>query len=429
MDNKHSLFAGAGKAVIDVASCLPLDGFTEVHDDLHIRALVLESDKKIVIVSVEITSMFGDTQKKMLDIIAEITGAERDNIWLTLTHCFACPHIWPSPKPGETERPRPGHKPRSAEEIARCDALAEAYFDALHRALSAAEKSKVPAALGYGKGKCAVAASRNMLTADGWWMGTDDEEACDHSLHVLRIDSVDGKAIAAMYVYGVRSCVTSRITLPEGGMMVSSDLGGNACSYIEAEMDEGFTAVFLCGPCGDQEPRYKACYDSVDRLGNIKKVDMGMAGYALLEAQAARLGDELIKTYSRIEKLADVAEIPSDRLDLVCATKKMNRDLGSQKPLKECSFEPEGEKRLTVYGLRLDDMELCGVQPEINGVTALQIGCAVATMVNGGDKCMPEAEAYEDLKYQCQNSPFMPGGAEKLRDAAIELMKDLKEGK
>lgn len=429
MDKKHYLYAGTGKAAIDVAPCLPLDGFTSVHDDLHIRALILESDKKTVIVSVEITSMFPGTQKKMLDIISARTGVEEENIWLTLTHSFACPHIWPSPKPGELEKPRPGHKPRSADEIARCEALGEAYFAALSNALAEAEKNMTPAILGCGKGKCAVAASRNMRTSEGWWMGTDDEEPCDQSLHVLRIDSLEGKAVAAMFVYGVRSCVTSRIRAEDGGMMVSSDLCGNACTYLEKAMGKDFTALFLCGPCGDQEPRYKACYDALDASGAVKKMDMGMAGYALLDAQAARLGDAVLKTYTRIEKLGDIDAIPTGKRDVSCATKKMNRDLSSQKPLKECCFEPDGEKMLSVYGMRLGDMEMVGVQPEISGITATQIGCAVATMVNGGDKCMPEAEAYEELKYQCQNSPFMPGGAEKLKDTALELMMGLKEGK
>ena len=429
MNNKHYLYAGAGKAVIDMAPCLPLDGFTSVRDELHIRALILESDRKIVIVSVEITSMFEDTRRKMMDIIREVTGAEGENVWLTLSHCFACPHIWPSPKPGETERPRPGHKARTADEIARCEALAEAYFAALRQALEEAESSLAPALLGYGKGNCAVAASRNMLTPEGWWMGTDDGEPCDHSLHLLRVDSVEGKAVAAMFVYGVRSCVTSRIKTPDGGMAVSSDLGGNACNYLEEAFGGDFTALFLCGACGDQEPRYKACYDSLDRFGNIKKVDMGMAGYALLEAQSVRLAEETLKTWRDISALADVPCIPSGRQDLTCATKKMNRDLSRQKPLRNAVFEPDGEKKLSVYGLLLGDMELVGVQPEIDGITALQIGGAVATMVNGGDKCMPEAGAYEELKYQCQNSPFMPGSAEKLRDAAAQLMRGLKEGK
>ncbi len=429
MNTEHSLFAGAGKAAIEVAPCLPLDGFTCVHDDLHIRALILKSDKKIVIVSVEITSMFDDTQSEMLGIIREVTGAEGENVWLTLSHSFACPHIWPSPKPGEAERPRPGHKPRTADEIARCDALAQAYFAALRHALEQAEKNLAPAVLGYGLGKCAVSASRNMLTPEGWWMGTDDGEPCDKRVHVLRVDALDGKPVSALFVYGVRSCVTSRVKGPDGGMMVSSDLCGNACSYLEKELGEDFTALFLCGPCGDQEPRYKACYDSLDRHGHIKKVDLGMAGFALLEAQAARLGDETLKTWRNISSLEDAAKLPSGKLEFACATKKMDRDMSKQKPLKACEFEREGEKTLSVYGLILGDMTLVGVQPEINGATALEIGGAVAAMVNGGDKCMPEAEAYEELKYQCQNSPFMPGSAEKLRDAARELMRGLKEGK
>ena len=62
MEKVHYLRAGAGRAEVDIAPCLPLDGFTSVHDAPNVRALVLQSDKRFVIVSVEITSIFPFTR-------------------------------------------------------------------------------------------------------------------------------------------------------------------------------------------------------------------------------------------------------------------------------------------------------------------------------------------------------------------------------
>lgn len=102
------------------------------------------------------------------------------------------------------------------------------------------------------------------------------------------------------------------------------------------------------------------------------------------------------------------------------------------KPTREAVFQPAGEKTLTVYALRLGVMNLIGVQPEIDSVTSMQLAQAVdgeisaaVIQVNGGEKCMPERTAYEQVKYQSLNSPFQAGCAEIMRDTAIGLLRDL----
>lgn len=117
-----------------------------------------------------------------------------------------------------------------------------------------------------------------------------------------------------------------------------------------------------------------------------------------------------------------------------CAAKRMNRDLQAQRPTRTADFTTDGEKETRIHVLRLGSFVMVGVQPEISGVTARQIAdalpgdnVAVCVMVNGVDKCMPEREAYELAQYPCINSPYMPGGAEKLRDAAVELANQSKE--
>lgn len=435
MGKENQLFAGAGKAVINIdSSCLPADGFTAVHDELHIRALVLKSNITAVIVSVELTSMFEETQALMMQKICQICGVEPENVWLTLTHSFAGPHIWPQPKPGEADIPRPGHKARTPEEIARNATLQVKYLEALEKACTDAVSSLQSAKLGFSLGECAVAASRNILTPEGWWMGTDSDEPCDKRLSLVRIDGSRGEPIAAMFVYGVRSCVASRIAGSDGGMQVSSDLCGSACNYLEKEFGGEFTALFLCGPAGDQEPQLKGDYDELDKNGALRHVNLGEAAFALLDAQGARLGADALKLWRNAGELSCDVQLKMGSDECVCATKRMNRDLRSQKPAHSFEFEPDGEKTLTAYALIIGGFTLVGLQPEMNGVTVCEIrkqlegeNVAVAIMVNGGDKCMPHAEAYENFKYQSQNSPFMPNQAEKLRDTAVGLVKRLKE--
>lgn len=435
MEKLHSLRAGAGRAEVDIVPCLPLDRFTTVHDAPNVRAVVLERDKRVVIVSAEITSIFPETQKQMVDRVCTLAGAERENVWFTVTHSFGSPHIWPSPPPGETERPRPGHPPRSQDEIERCDALGKAYMSALEIAVSTAVKTMRDAVIGAGRGGCAVNISRNVLTPDGWWLGADSEGHCDRSLNVLRIDGTDGTNIAALYVYGVRSCVAEHAKGPDGGNVVTTDLAGCASRLLESEFGDGFTALFLCGAAGDQEPILKGCIEIPDKNGVLHKTDVGDGAFTLLEAQGRLLASETLKVWSGITELGDAECLGVSSMDCVFETKRMNRDLRSLRPTRELKCEKDGEKRLTVYGMRLGRFFLVGVQPELGGVTTEEIAeafpdqlTATAIMVNGCEKCMPELDAYKEVKYQCQNSPFMPGSAEKLRDTAISLITILRKG-
>lgn len=430
----HHLRAGAATAEIVLdQDCFPQDGFAGVHDPLHVRVLILESGIKAVIVSVELTTLPEMVLTLFRQTVCDYTGAEADHVWITATHSFAGPHIWPSPQPGEADIPQPGHPPRTWDEIQRCGELREACLSALRTAVLTAERGLREAVAGSGKGACTVNASRNIKTHEGWWVGTDSEEFCDHSLTVLRIDGMDGSAIAALFVYGVRSCVVSQVKNETGEQLISSDLCGAASHALEQEFGGGFVALFLCGPTGDQEPQLKGCYNELDRFGSLRRVELGYAtAFALLEAQGARLAAEVRKVWKGINVLEDILALEMKHEDCICQTKKMIRDMSLLRPQKSCVFEAVGEEQLTVYALGVGDFYLAGVQPEINGATARDVAAAfprknaaVAIMVNGSGKCMPEEESYRLCKFQSQNSPFMPGSAEVMRDTAVELLKKL----
>lgn len=431
MKSEHALRAGAGTAVVEIGGdILPIEGFTSVRDPLHARVLILESGIRTVIASVEITSLFDLVLETMLQRLCALTGAARENVWLTTTHSFGSPHLWPAPDPkGEK---RPGHRVLTQEEAARCARLEQAYLKALEQAAQAAASRMRGAVIGAGRGFCTVNASRNMETRDGWWLGTDSEEPCDHSLTVLRVDGTDGVPIAMLYTYGVRSCVMKASKGADGGGIITSDLCGVTSMALEKEFGGGFTALFLCGAAADQEPQLKSLQTEVDKNGQPRTIDQGPIGGALLDAQAVRLTAEVLKTWRRITCHRDVGEFRSGSREYICPTKKMNQTGSFVTPTREAVFEPTGEKTLTVYALRLGVVNLIGVQPEIDSITSLRLAQAVpgeltaaVIQVNGGDKCMPERSAYEQVKYQSLNSPFQPGCAERMRDAAVELLQSI----
>lgn len=428
MNEQHGLRAGAGRAVVEITheKILPVEGFTAVHNEMHARVLVLDSNIRAVIVSLEITQIPDPIRLEILPRVCEICQVEPEHVWITTTHSFAGPHLFPPGGPA-------GGKPKTPEELERGKWLLESYQNAVERACRQAMAALRPAVAGCAAGTSAVTAGRSVLTAEGWWLGTDSEQLCDQTVSLLRVDGLDATPIAALFVYGVRSGVMHRVRGEDGGSLISSDLCGAACEFLEKEMGGDFTALFLCGAACDQEPMYKGIYNEVDKDGRLYEVNLGLRAAALLEAQGIRLGSDVLKVWSRADDLCDVPEINMAAAPFTCTT-KISGDTKSLKPVKYTTFEPAGEMNLNIFAMTIGDFALAGLQPEMGGVTSAQIRqafpdsvTAMAIMVNGNGKCMPDEEAYRLFKYQSLNTPFMPGQAEKMRDAVIELLKSIKE--
>lgn len=436
MNTQHCLRAGAGRAVIDIAGILPVEGFTAVQNDMHARVILLESKIRAAIVSLEITQIPDPVRLQMQARVSEICGVEPEHVWITTTHSFAGPHLFPAPKPGEVPRPGPGGKPRSPEDIERGGRLCENYIAALEKACHQAAASLQPAVVGVSTGVSAVTASRNIESSEGWWLGTNSAEPCDKTLSLLRVDTADGKPLAAMFVFGIRSGVMYKVRGEDGGGVVSSDLCGGACMYLEEEFGEDFTAMFLCGAACDQEPLLKGTCNELDKDGKLVEKSFGAAkASVLLDVQGIRLGCDVLQAWRSVQKLHDVPQINMGSASCMCATKVCG-ETSKLKPARGLTFEATGEMSQTVFAMTIGDFILAGMQPEMGGVISTQIRqafpddtAAMVIMVNGAGKCLPDEEAYVSCKYQSQNTPFMPGSAEKLRDTAIALLNELKERK
>ena len=99
-------------------------------------------------------------------------------------------------------------------------------------------------------------------------------------------------------------------------------------------------------------------------------------------------------------------------------------------PTKEHDYQEKGTERVDVMVLTIGDVALVGLKPELNAVTEAQLQAAspynhtlVISMVNGGQKYMPDMGSYENITWEAQSAPLMPGAAEAWVEEAASILK------
>ena len=83
--------------------------------------------------------------------------------------------------------------------------------------------------------------------------------------------------------------------------------------------------------------------------------------------------------------------------------------------------------------LTLGEIALVGLKPEVNCVTAEELAekspyerTILISMINGGQKYMPDARSYERITWESQNSMMMPGAAEAWVNRVVETLHEMR---
>ncbi|MFT4004788.1 MAG: hypothetical protein QM683_03725 [Lacrimispora sp.] len=403
--------AGAGKAEISLPqSIFPIEDYSGVHDELMARVLILESDILFVLAVLDLTSLRDYGLEELRELIGEKTGAEKEHIWICVSHTFTAPHL----RSEEALR-------RGAEDVVRKNCiLMESLKDGLRKALKQAMENLRPVSMDYGLGYCPVNVNRDVPTKEGWWLGTNWNGFSNKSLPVLRFDRQDGRTAALVYSCDVQSSVMEQSFLKDGTRLISGDLAGTASRFLEESRDGDFAALFVTGAAGDQAPILQAEKKDYHDPGG---------GFSLLHALSAALS-------SQADLAADKA-IPVTwdgsiyiKYDLCqCQGQKGFKNPKDIRPAAHYQYEPDGYRTVSIGILCLGDAAIVGLAPELSSITAEEIRSKspfpftmVFTMVNGAEKYMPEKTAYDRITYEAMNSSFAQGSAEKLADRIKELL-------
>ncbi len=419
----HPVGAGAGRSTIELPAWVyPLENFEGEHDPLGVRVLVLDDARvRMALAVVDITSLFEDTLDQVIEIIASASGAERSRVAVIPTHTFSAPHI-----PRATELLEPDGR-RKTDELRRC----------LHRAARTAAKEAArslrPAKIGFGSGFSSVNVNRDVLTANGWWLGANDAGPSDKTVGVIRIDDVSGAPIAILANYAVQSSVMNQSTGADGQRMVTADLAGAAMRHVEEQYGEETVAFFLIGAAGDQAPYLTAFRHPLDRHGNPAHADAGHAAFCLVALLGERLGAEIVRTSERIENMTSDARLAMAVETLTLPAQVAPRSLSDIEPNRTYRFRPNGNTTTVITVVQIGDIALAGVQPELSATTGAEIKrrspfrhTFVVTMMNGGAKYMADDESYDKVTYAAMNSRFARGCAEILTDHLIALLTGLR---
>lgn len=424
------LLVGAGKAQI----CLPdsifpnRENFVRILDPLYVRVVLIQAQQRMALVSLELTSMMGGIDV-LRQKVGEITGAEPEFVWITVTHTFSAPHIALAMPNGPGG---PGAPVMSEKEMQQEREAADALCHAIEVAAAQAVETLKPATMRVGLGTCDINAGRDVETRDGWWLGDGSTAYADKDLNVIVLDDENGKLIATIYNYAVQSSVLDHAAMPGGGYLISGDISGVASQQVE-HLHPGSVALFLCGAAGDQAPRKKASTSVLGPDGTLCSVELGPEGIAIKNALGQELGEAVCQTIAAATEISGEPVLVARSIHFNVPAKVMP-DRSKMKPSREFTFVPDGEKETNVDVIRLGNVAFVGVKPELSAIIGTRIRQAspfaltiTATMVNGGAKYMADQLAYQRNTYAAQNGPFAPGAAEQLQTRAIDLLKEIAE--
>ena len=413
---------GAGRARIALPEgFLPFDGFgaTGADEPLFARTVVFEDPQggRFALCSVEATSLREPMLSNSLARIREIAGVASERAWLGVTHSFSVPHV------------RTDAHVKTERELALNAAWRTAIETAVAEATRQAVAALAPAQLAYGEAACAVNANRDVERAAGWWhaaAGERGEGYSDHTVRALAATASDGGLIALVCTFDVQSSLLDQVRDADGLKVVSGDVAGTACRLVE----EGLAATEARRASGKQP----VCLFAVGAAADQMPEEGAGAGMAALPRASAALAAAIEHAAAAAEPLAP-GPVCAAAFDLQLAGQKMPTSMRDLHPTRSYERVPAPANTTSVHVSSIAGVPLVGVAPEVSSLMAARIRAAahapralVFTMINGAQKYLVEAEAYDRNTYESMNSGFARGGAETLVAAAAGAIQTLHDG-
>lgn len=420
-DRVTTLRAGAGRARIELSEeFFPLEGFSGVHDSLHVRVAILDCGARVALVSVEMTSLPKEQIASLRELVGELGSLPVENVWICVTHTMSAPHVRPA-----------GTGPESIEatkDARLSDRMEAAAREATHQAVASLQEAR----LGHACGTCDVNVNRDISTSEGWWVGHNEAGFSDKTATVLRVETMDGRPIAILFSHCVRPAVIECAPHSRENALVTADLTGAASASVEEAYGGEVTALFLMGTAGDQSPRLPGTGAGQPSEGQgLRRDSSSDKDFVAIDKIGRLLGAEVMRLCEAVECHGVRGPILSKSVSVKFEGQELP-DTRSIRPTRDYVFTGGPDRTEWLHFIVLDDVALVGVSPELSCRTGVDTkdgspfsDTLVLTMVNGASKCMAEAEAYDRMTYESMNSPFARGSAERLAEHATETLWEL----
>lgn len=232
------------------------DPIQAIETDLTATALVLSNDtNKVVIIACDLLFIPLAVTLDIRRRISEAVGTPVSYVMINFSHTHSGPTL-----------------PDFLEDVPEQMRLQHAYQDELIgwlvEATTEADQQLQPARIGADWGEAHIGVYRRETGADGKdVLGEDPNVPIDNAVGVIRVDNLEGQAIATLFSYG---CHT--VTMGPRSMVASSDFPGPARQLVEDTF--GGLAMYLQACGGNVNPLHGIgyevdCRDTKNRTGLI----------------------------------------------------------------------------------------------------------------------------------------------------------------
>lgn len=275
----QTLHAGAAETVITPPAGVDLTGYGNrpsssagKHDDLYVRALVLEADgRQVALVSLDLLGFEIPDAGSLRRQIEGETDIPVDAILLNCSHTHAGPATMRLRGLGERD---PAY-----------DALLVRW---ILGAVRAAQDGLEPATLRWGESEARIGRNRRQRRPDGQMViGENDAGPYDPRVAVLRLDRADGSPLAVWF-----SHATHPVTFGNENVRFSADFPGAAIEALKRLQPGGrssFVGMFAQGCCGDINPRRRGGMAEIRSSGRILGAAAAIAAEEATVIEAAPL--------------------------------------------------------------------------------------------------------------------------------------------
>ena len=387
-----TLRAGAASVSVTPApdAALPLSGYANrtdpfkgIHDDLHVRAIVVDDGaQQAALIGCEVIGIAVSLVDTITERITRETRIPPDHVLLAAVHTHAAPAIGTYDEAAEGDTVR-----RRAEYVQKLE-------DAIVAAVRQAQAKLQPARMGFGTGKANVNANRRAPDGSGGWMlGNNPEGVSDKTVAVIKFETLSGQPIAVFSNYAVHGTV-----LGPGNMQISADLPGATSRVVESHYGGDVVSLWTSSAAGDQDPIYRVGTDfkNVAALGRV-------------------LGDEVIHVADGI-KMSPRGHIRGKQMTVSCPGKRTVQNPG---PSREYKIEDADPVPIRLSLLTIDDVAFAGVSGEVLTNIWLRLKrespftrTIMVTHCNGSSGYLPDDAAYDQVSYEIITTHVKRGCAE-----------------
>jgi len=465
------LHVGVGRATITPPIGVDLMGYsrrsrpsTGIHMDMFATALVATANgKTVAILDCDLTYLHPPLVDEIRDAIAGYLGTQRSHVLVNCTHSHSAPTSSPVKIGGEQDRVRPEE-----------DAYIRSLPHLLLSAVMQANTTKRPARIAAGHGRIEFSTNRREKLADGRTvLGINHNGPVDHAVGVVRIDSMDGRPLAAVVNFTCHP-----IFAGSASRLISPDFPGPMRRTVERET--GASCLFLQGSTGNINPKNPMHADvaEAERVGTMLGLEAAkifldietrtmvqqehwltsVATFHLVRKEpvdtpipglVAGVEEVLSVPLKKLPDLAEAKHLLQERREALEALIDGKADVDDQNPAKyqvmwaeqlvrtiEQKLGPS-HVRVPVQAIRINDVGFVGVAGELFVEIQLAIKKGspfqptfVAAYSNGCVGYLPVADAYPDGGYEVDHSykgyrlpaAIAPGAAERVADTAVKLL-------